>query len=118
MEFGILTKESGVILANLIGDWYFNLLFCVILFFIGLYCLLSMRNLIKLLIGIEVIAKGITLALISASNARNCIFTGQSLVITFIVIEVCVVAVALAIIINIYRHTGSLDVKKLTKLKG
>jgi multisubunit Na+/H+ antiporter MnhC subunit len=38
--------------------------------------------------------------------------------VTFIVIEVSVVATALAIIINTYRHTGSLDVRRLTKLKG
>lgn len=98
--------------------WIPYLIVSGMLILIGLYCLLSMRNLIKLLIGIEVIAKGVTLALISASNMRNYILTGQSLVITFIVIEVCVVAVALAIIINVYRHTGSLDVKKLTKLRG
>ncbi len=105
-------------MINLPNDFYLNMAFALILFLIGLYCLLSMRNLIKLLIGIEVIAKGVTLALISASMVKGFILTGQSLVITFIVIEVCVVAVALALIINVYRHTGSLDVKKLTKLKG
>lgn len=100
------------------NDFYLNLIFAFILFFLGLYCLLSMRNLIKLLIGIEVIAKGVTLALISASTVKGLILTGQSLVITFIVIEVCVIAVALALVINLYRHTRSLDVKKLTKLRG
>lgn len=100
------------------GDFYLNIVFAFILFFLGLYCLLSMRNLIKLLIGIEIIAKGVTLALISASAAKGLILTGQSLVITFIVVEVSAIAVALALVINLYRHTGSLDVKKLTKLKG
>jgi len=101
-----------------VRDWYFNLLISGILIMLGLYCLLSMRNLIKLLIGIEIIAKGVLLALISASYARGSILTGQSLAITFIVIEVSVIAVALALVINLFRHTGSLDVKKLTKLKG
>ncbi|MGB9721233.1 MAG: NADH-quinone oxidoreductase subunit NuoK [bacterium] len=105
-------------MINLFNDLYFNLAFSVILFALGLYCLLSMRNLIKLLIGIEIIAKGVTLALISTSTAKGFIFTGQSLVITFIVVEVSVIAVALALVINLYKHTGSLDVKKLTKLKG
>ncbi|MEO0124585.1 MAG: NADH-quinone oxidoreductase subunit NuoK [candidate division WOR-3 bacterium] len=105
-------------MINLPNDFYLNLIFAFILFFIGLYCLLSMRNLIKLLIGIEIIAKGVTLALISASSVKGLILTGQSLVITFIVVEVCAIAVALALVINLYRHTGSLDVKKLTKLRG
>lgn len=99
-------------------NYYLNIATSLVLILIGLYCLLSMRNLIKLFIGIEVIAKGVTLALITTSSARGQILTGQSLVITFIVIEVCIVATALAIIINIYRHTGALDIRRLTKLKG
>jgi multisubunit Na+/H+ antiporter MnhC subunit len=58
------------------------------------------------------------LALIVAGFEHNNIYVAQSLTITFIVVEVSVVATALAIIINIYRHTKSLDIRKLTKLKG
>ena len=92
--------------------------FVALLVFLGVYCLLTMKNLIKLLIGVEVIAKGITLAIITSGFVKNNVLLAQSLAITFIVIEVSVVATALAIIINIYRHTGSLDIRKLTKLKG
>jgi multisubunit Na+/H+ antiporter MnhC subunit len=77
-----------------------------------------MRNLIKLFIGIEIISKAITLALITSGLLRGNMALAQALVITFIVVEVSTVAVALAIIINVYRHTGSLDVRQLTKLKG
>lgn len=105
-------------MVNFTTDFYLNIGSSIVLILIGLYCLLSMRNLIKLFIGIEVIAKGVSLILISMSSVRGQILTGQSLVITFIVVEVCVVATALAIIINIYRHTGALDIRKLTKLKG
>jgi len=92
--------------------------FVAALVFIGIYCLLTMKNLIKLFIGIEVIAKGVTLALIVSGYEHNNIYVAQSLTITFIVVEVSVVATALAIIINIYRHTKSLDIRKLTRLKG
>ena len=98
--------------------WLLYMVFVVFLIAIGVYCLLTMKNLIKLLIGIEVIAKGITLAFIATGFTKNNIMTAQSLGITVIVVEVSVVATALAIIINIYRHTNSLDIKKLTKLKG
>lgn len=98
--------------------WLLNMGFVAALIFIGIYCLLTMRNLIKLFIGIEVIAKGVTLALIASGFERNNIYIAQSLTITYIVVEVSVVAIALAIIINIYRHTKSLDIRKLTKLKG
>jgi multisubunit Na+/H+ antiporter MnhC subunit len=92
--------------------------FAAVLVFVGLYCLLSMRNLIKLFIGIEVISKGISLALVATGFAKKNILVAQALAVTFIVIEVSVVATALAIIINTYRHTKSLDIRKLTKLKG
>ena len=98
--------------------WYLNMGFAAVLLFVGIYCLLTMRNLIKLFIGIEIISKAITLALIASGLLRGNMALAQALVITFIVVEVSTVAVALAIIINVYRHTGSLDVRQLTKLKG
>jgi NADH-quinone oxidoreductase subunit K len=100
------------------STWFFYMAFAAVLVFIGLYGLLSMRNLIKLFIGIEVISKGVSLALVATGFAKKNILLAQALAVTFIVIEVSVVATALAIIINTYRHTGSLDVRKLTKLKG
>ena len=49
---------------------------------------------------------------------KNNLLLAQSLVISVIVVDVAVIATALAIIISINRHTKSLDVRKLTKLKG
>jgi len=98
--------------------WILNMGFVALLIGVGLYCLLTMRNAVKLLIGIEVIAKGVTLALVAGGFARNSLMLAQCLVITVIVVDVAVIATALALIININRHTKSLDVRKLTKLKG
>lgn len=95
-----------------------NLIFVGLLFFIGLYCLLTSRNMIKLLIGLEIMAKSAVLAFITAGYARGETFFTQSLVITFIVVEVSIVAVAMALVINAYKNTGSLDIRSLTKLKG
>ncbi len=100
------------------STWFMYLGFSAVLLFVGIYCLLTMRNLIKLFIGIEIISKAVSLALLTSGVVRNNVLLAQSLVITFIVVEVSLVATALAIIINIYRHTKSLDVRKLTKLKG
>jgi len=100
------------------NTWLLYMAFAAVLVFVGLYCLLTMRNLIKLFIGIEVISKGISLALVATGFAKKNILVAQALAVTFIVIEVSVVATALAIIINTYRHTKSLDIRKLSKLKG
>jgi len=98
--------------------WILNMGFAALLIGTGIYCLLTMKNTVKLLIGIEVIAKGVTLALVAGGFARNSLMLAQSLAITVIVVDVAVIATALALIININRHTKSLDVRKLTKLKG
>jgi NADH-quinone oxidoreductase subunit K len=98
--------------------WVLCLFFTVLLGLIGLYCLLTMRNMVKLLIGLEILSKGILLALIATGYEKGTLMTSQSLAISFIVVEVSVLATALAMIINIYRHTGTLDIRRLTRLKG
>ncbi len=100
------------------STWILYMAFAAVLLGVGVYCLLAMRNLIKLFIGIEVVSKGVSLVLLATGCAKGNILLAQTLVITFIVVEVCLVATALAIIINITRHTKSLDVRKLTKLRG
>ncbi|MBN1938541.1 MAG: NADH-quinone oxidoreductase subunit K [Candidatus Aminicenantes bacterium] len=102
----------------IMNEWIVYLLFAAGMFFLGLYCLLTMRNLIKLFIGIEIIGKGVSLVLLSTGLARKSILLAQSLVVTYIVLEVSLVAVALAVIINLYRANQSLDIRSLTRLKG
>lgn len=98
--------------------WYFYLFFAAALVFAGLFGLLARRNLIRLFIAVEVISKGVSLILIATGHVKQNILTAQALTVTFIVIEVCLVATALAIIINVARRTKSLDVRGLAKLKG
>ena len=98
--------------------WFLYLFFSLGLIGAGVYALLAKRNLIRLFIGIEVIGKGVSLLLLATGFARDNVLLAQALVVTYIVIEVCVVATALALIINVYRHTKSLDIRKLAKLKG
>ncbi|MDD8015601.1 MAG: NADH-quinone oxidoreductase subunit K [Acidobacteriota bacterium] len=98
--------------------WFVYMGFAAVLLFVGIYCLLTMKNLIKLFIGVEIVSKAVSLVLAATGFARQNILVAQALVVTYIVIEVSLVATALAIIINIYRHTNSLDVRKIAKLKG
>jgi len=100
------------------NTWYLYLFFAAALVFAGLLGLLAKRNLIKLFIAIEVVSKGISLLLVGTGFAKDNVLVAQALVITFIVVEVSLVATALALIINIYRTTKSLDVRKLAQLKG
>jgi multisubunit Na+/H+ antiporter MnhC subunit len=84
----------------------------------GLYCILMSRNLIRILIGMELLTKAVTLLLVLAGAVTGRTETIQALVITLIVIEVVVITVAAGIVIGAYRHNGSIDANALTEFKG
>jgi NADH:ubiquinone oxidoreductase subunit K len=93
-------------------------LFTVLLLVTGLYCVVATRNLIRLLIGLEILTKGVTLLIVLAGHLSGHYALGQALAITLIVIEVVVIAVAAGVAIAIYRRNGSLDTNLLKNLKG
>ena len=92
--------------------------FAIMLFIAGLYCILVTRNLMRVLIGLELLTKAVTLLLILGGYMTGRTALTQCLVITLIVIEVVVMATMAGIILSIYRHTGSLDASNLRSSKG
>jgi NADH:ubiquinone oxidoreductase subunit K len=90
----------------------------VLTFVAGVYCLLVSRNLLRILIGLEILIKGITLFIIYAGHVIGQTTISESLVITLIIIEVIVMVVACGISIGIYKHNNSLKTDKLNNLKG
>ena len=107
----------------------FNIPFIAVaaLIIIGLYAVIFRRNLIKMVIGISLIESGVNLFLITLGYRKGCvapIYTSspggimalpipQALTLTSIVIGVAVSALMLSMVIHIYRHYGTLDVKKI-----
>lgn len=85
---------------------------------IGLYGLLVLRNLIKLIVALQLLVKGSLLALVLAGSAAGQIQLGQSLALTVIVADTLVAVVALALAVQVKRHCGTLDVRELGTLKG
>lgn len=85
---------------------------------IAAYCVIVSRNLIRILIGLELFTKAVTLLLVLAGMAAGKPALGQSLVITLIVVEVVVIAVAAGVVINSYMHTRSLNTHDMQELKG
>lgn len=84
----------------------------------GIYCLLVSRNMIRMLIALELLIKAVTFLIALGGYATGQMALAQSLIVTLIVIEVAVVAVAAGIVIGAYNHNGDLDVRKLQNLKG
>jgi len=84
---------------------------------IGLYCLLITRNLIKVVIALQLIVKGAVLAFILAGNMTGQLNLAQSMALTVIVADTIVAVVGLALAVQIRLKTGTLDIKSLSSLK-
>ena len=92
--------------------------FIIMLFIAGAYCLIVTRNLIRAVIGLELLIKAVTLLIIVVGYVTGRIALMQALVITIVVIEVVIVAMAGGLILSIFNHNGTLDERLLKRLKG
>ena len=119
----------------------FNYIVAMLLITLGIYCLLLKRNLIKMIIGLFILTDGIHLFFISLGYRTEgiaAIVTGemiengvvsenfalmavgpvpQALVLTSIVINICIVALALSLAMWVYRHYGTLNQSEIKRLK-
>ena len=89
----------------------------VFLFGIGLYALLTMRNLVRLILALQVMVKSIILLIIIAGNIQNQMGMAQSMALTFIIADTIVAVLGMALAVQIKRVTGSLDTKDISKLR-
>jgi multicomponent Na+:H+ antiporter subunit C len=106
----------------------------ILLVLIGLYAVLVKRSLIKIVIGLSIVDAGIHLLLIAIGYVKNGtapIFSPgfendaanmvdpvpQALVLTAIVIGFAVTAVALSLVIRLYRHHHTLEIDEIKNLK-
>lgn len=85
---------------------------------IGFYGLLVARNLIKVVIALQILAKAAVLAVIAAGAASGQVNLGQSLALTVIVADTVVAVIGLALVVQVRRRIGTLDIRELSRLKG
>jgi NADH-quinone oxidoreductase subunit K len=95
-----------------------NSVLSVFLFVLGVTCLLTRRNAIKQVIGLKVMLQGVTLSLLHAAHLRADTSFGETMVVSALVVEAVTIAVALALIVNVFRHYPSGDIDDLTRLRG
>ena len=96
------------------------LVFIFALWSIGLYCLITKRNMIRMIFGLEILINAANLSFISLATG----FEGfvdplaHSIVIVSIGLSGAVSAVAITLVVYAYRHYGTLDVRELKRLRG
>ncbi|MDD4850974.1 MAG: sodium:proton antiporter [Gemmiger sp.] len=111
---------------------YFVAFFFIVL---GLYCMVTRHNLFKVVIGMSIVDYGANLLIVTvgATNGGTApVYTGAEIVagtvfvdpipmaltLTSIVISACITAMALALVIKMYQHYGTLDTRKIRRLNG
>lgn len=87
------------------------------LFCIGLYAVLAKRNAIQVLIGIEFMINAAVLNFVAFGKFDAIKGGGQMFALFAIVLAAAGVAVALAIILNVYKHFKTIDPLKTDTLK-
>ena len=94
-----------------------SLVVVFILLGVGLYALLVVSNLIKVVVALQILGKGAVLALVIAGSLRGQANLGQSMALTVIVADTIVAVVGLALAVQVRRHFGTLDLTSLTMLR-
>jgi NADH:ubiquinone oxidoreductase subunit K len=95
------------------------ILLSLILCVIGVYGVLTRRNLIGILLSVEVILNGANLNFAAFAHFRAADPTAGAIFPIFVMaVSACEMAVALAIIISMYRRRRRLDVYSLKELNG
>lgn len=90
----------------------------LVLLGIGWYGLFVTRNLIKVVLVLQIMVKAALLLLVAAGSTSGEIHLSQSFALTVIVADTIVAVVGLALAVQVQRRTGSLDVTALSRLKG
>jgi len=85
---------------------------------VGFYGLLITRNLIKVVMVLQILIKAAVLALILAGKMSGNLGLGQSIAATVIVADTIVAVVGLALGVQVRRRFGTLDVPKISTLRG
>lgn len=88
------------------------------LFILGLICLVVRRNVTRQVIGLKIMLQGVCLHLIHAGRLQENIHIAQMMVISALIVEAVLIAVALALLVNVFEHYPAGDVDELNRLKG
>lgn len=96
----------------------FNTTVSLLLVGIGFFCLLTRRSVLKQVIGLKIMLQGVTLSLIQAGQIVSDARLAEAMVISALIVEAVVIALALALIVNVYRHYPAGDVDHLDRLRG
>ena len=89
-----------------------------LLFLLGLFLVLTRRNAVMALMGVELILNAANVNFIGFSRYDQIDLDGQMAALFVIALAAAEVAVGLALILNLYRRKQTIDLSETRELKG
>ena len=88
------------------------------LFSLGILCVLTRKNAVHVLMGIELILNSAGLNFVAFSRFVTGNLDGQAAAVFVIIVAAAEAAVALAVFLNLYRLKATTEVDKASELQG
>ena len=88
-----------------------------LLFAFGIFAILTRRNAIMVLMGVELILNAANINFVAFSRYVSTSFDGHVVAIFVIILAAAEAAIMLAIILNIYQNFNTVNVDEINKLK-
>jgi NADH-quinone oxidoreductase subunit K len=94
-----------------------GLLLAILLFLIGLIGLLARRNILFMLLSLEIMLNAAGLAFVVAGSRWGGA-DGQAMFLFVLAVAAAEVAIGLALVLLVYRKYGTLDADALSRMRG
>lgn len=94
-----------------------GLYFSLLLFLVGLFGVMFRKNILFMMLSIEIMLNAANLAFVSASFLTNTM-DGQVIMFFVMAVAACEAGVGLALVISLYRARATLDIDELRMLRG
>lgn len=98
-----------------IGHW---VVLSAVLFVLGLFCVLTRRNALGILMGIELVLNAASLNFVAFARYAGLGLEGQLFALFVIMLAAAEATVGLAIVLGIYRAFETIDVEATDRLRG
>lgn len=90
----------------------------VIVFSLGVFCVLTRRNAVGILLGLELMLNAANLNLLAFARFGGGAADGNVFVVAVIFLALAAVLVGLAIVLSVHRSFGTVDVRAAETLRG
>ncbi|MFP4321874.1 MAG: NADH-quinone oxidoreductase subunit K [Anaerolineales bacterium] len=85
---------------------------------LGWYGLMVTRHLLKMIAILQIMVKAILLLIVAAGEASGQLALAESIAVAIIVADTMLMVIALAVAVQLFQASGTMDIREFGQLKG